>query len=101
MAVVGGCCGVRGAMSRSECVRAVAPAKALGRLEEPAQLQWHLARLRLCLAEGPLLVGLAVAGPELDQGAVGGGGAGHVETEPGLHADDGAVGIDRPLLIGL
>src|SRR5689334_17182056 len=52
-------------------------------------------------AQGPLLVGLAVAGPQLQLGAVGGGGAAGVETQPGLDAGDGAVGVEVPLLVGL
>src|SRR5581483_211641 len=53
------------------------------------------------LPEGPLLVGLAVAGPQLGQGAVGGAGAGDVQAQPGLDAGDGAVGVEVPLLVGL
>src|SRR3954471_1397160 len=48
----------------------------------------------------PLLVGAAVAGPDLDLGAVGGGAAGHVEAQPRLHAGDRAVAVDVPLLVG-
>src|SRR5215467_1248257 len=51
------------------------------------------------LPEGPLLVGLAVARPQFDQGAVGGARAGHVQAQAGLRAGDGAVGVDRPLLV--
>ena len=49
----------------------------------------------------PLLVGLAVAGPQDDLRAVGGGGAGGVQAQPGLHTGDRAVGVDVPLLVGL
>src|ERR1019366_3431930 len=52
------------------------------------------------LSEGPLLVALAVAGPQFDGGAVGGGRSGHVEAQAGLDAGDGAVGVDVPLLVG-
>src|ERR1035438_6088467 len=49
--------------------------------------------------EGPLLVGLAVAGPQLNQGAVARASPGHVQAQPGLHAGDGAVGVELPLLV--
>src|SRR4051794_29936232 len=52
-------------------------------------------------AEGPLLVVGAGAGGELEWGAVGGGGSGDVEAEPGLDAGDGSVGVERPLLVVL
>src|SRR4051794_41936330 len=48
----------------------------------------------------PLLVGAAVAGPDLDLGAVGGGGAGHVEAQPRLHTGDRAVAVEVPPLVG-
>src|SRR3954462_11767885 len=51
------------------------------------------------LGQAPLLVAAPVAGPQLDQSAVGGGGVGHVQAEPGLHAGDGAAGVDLPLLV--
>src|SRR5689334_16350366 len=56
--------------------------------------------LRVPSSEAPLLVVAVVAGPELGQGAVGGGAAGDVEAEAGLGAGDGAVGVDVPLLVG-
>ena len=59
-----------------------------------------LRRVGSVLSEGPLLVAAAVARPELDQGAVGGGGSGHVQAQARLDAGDGAVGVDVPLLIG-
>src|SRR3954471_10720726 len=49
----------------------------------------------------PLLVGSAVAGPEDDLCAVGGGGPGGIAAQPGLHSGDRAVGVDVPLLVGL
>lgn len=49
----------------------------------------------------PLLVGLTVAGPQDDPGAVGGAGRVGVEAQSGLRACDGAVGVDGPLLVGL
>src|SRR5947209_6261006 len=52
-------------------------------------------------SRGPLLVARAGAGGELDQGAVGGGGSGDVEAEPGLDPGDGAVRVRGPLLVGL
>src|SRR5579875_2987222 len=51
------------------------------------------------LLPGPLLVGAAVAGPDLDRSAVGGACPGHIETQTGLNADDGAVGVEVPLLV--
>src|SRR5439155_24165837 len=47
----------------------------------------------------PLLVAAAVAGPDLDRGAVGGRRTGHVEAESGLDAHDRAVGVEPPLLV--
>src|SRR3954468_8866544 len=47
----------------------------------------------------PLLVAAAVAGPQLQQGAVGRSGAGGVQAQTGLVAGDRAVGVDRPLLV--
>src|ERR1022692_624658 len=52
------------------------------------------------LTEGPLLVGLAVARPQLGQGAVGGARARDVQAQSGLDAGDGAVGVELPLLVG-
>src|SRR3954454_10664998 len=52
-------------------------------------------------AQGPLLVGAVEALPELDLGAVGGAERAGVQAEPGLHAGDGAVGVDVPLLVVL
>src|SRR4051794_2617785 len=52
------------------------------------------------LAYAPLLVGAAVAGPELEQRAVRGPVPAGVEAQPGLDAGDGAVGVDVPLLVG-
>src|SRR6185437_6550040 len=51
------------------------------------------------LRQLPLLVAAAVAGPQLDQRAVGGAGPGHVQAQPGLDTGDGAVGVDGPLLV--
>src|SRR5579875_2049011 len=51
------------------------------------------------LLPGPLLVGAAIAGPDLDRSAVGGACPGHIETQTGLNADDGAVGVEVPLLV--
>src|SRR5579872_1831887 len=48
----------------------------------------------------PLLVGAAVTGPQLHEGAVGGAGPGHIQAQPGLHAGDGAVGVESPPLVG-
>src|SRR3954453_20286905 len=53
------------------------------------------------LAERPLLVAAAVAGPQFDRRAVGGGSAGDVQAQPGLAARDRAVGVDGPLLVAL
>src|SRR6185437_7073963 len=52
-------------------------------------------------AQAPLLIGAAVATPELEPGPVGGAGAAGVQAQPRLGADDGAVGGDVPLLVGL
>jgi hypothetical protein len=46
-----------------------------------------------------LLVGLAVAGPDVGQSAVGGARTGHVEAQSRLDAGDGVVGVELPLLI--
>ncbi len=48
----------------------------------------------------PLLVTAGPAGVQLDLGAVGGGRADGVETQPGLDTGDRAVGVDVPLLVG-
>src|SRR3954471_24433789 len=55
-------------------------------------------RIFCSLAEGPLLVGLAVAGPQLHQGPVGGSAAGHTQAQPRLHARDRATRVPPPLL---
>src|SRR3954453_14382971 len=47
----------------------------------------------------PLLIAAAVAGPQLQQGAVGRSGAGGVQAQAGLGAGDRAVGVERPLLV--
>src|SRR5688572_8011391 len=48
----------------------------------------------------PALVGAAVAGPEDDGGAVGGGGAVDVKAQGGeADAADRAVAVERPLLV--
>jgi hypothetical protein len=52
------------------------------------------------LIASPLLIGTAVAGPDLDSSAVGGASAGDIETEAGLATNDGAIGVEGPLLIG-
>src|SRR5205085_54049 len=44
------------------------------------------------VTQAPLLVGTAVAGPQLDLRAVGRSGAAHVEAQPRLDTGDGAVG---------
>src|SRR5690606_41416506 len=51
-------------------------------------------------AELPALVGTAVAGPQDHRGAVGGGGALHVQAQARLEAGDGAVGVEFPALVG-
>src|SRR5437667_9874668 len=48
----------------------------------------------------PLLVAVAVAGPDLHCGTVGGASSSHVEAEAGLATDDAAIGVEGPLLIG-
>jgi hypothetical protein len=48
----------------------------------------------------PVLVAAAVAGPDLYCGAVGGASAGHIEAEARSRSDDGAVGVEGPLLVG-
>src|SRR5690242_8830767 len=52
-------------------------------------------------AGAPPLIGPAVAGPEDDLRAVGGGGGVRVHAQPGLHPGDGAGGVDGPLLVRL
>lgn len=52
------------------------------------------------LLPGPLLVAAAIAGPDLDGGAVGSASAGHIEAQTGLNSDDGAIGVQGPLLVG-
>src|SRR5688500_9776867 len=47
----------------------------------------------------PALVVAAVAGEDIDQGAVRGALADDIEAQAGLDADDGAVGVDAPLLV--
>jgi hypothetical protein len=47
----------------------------------------------------PLLVGLAVAGIDVYSRAAGGAGAQHVQAQPGLLADDRAVGFHGPFLV--
>src|SRR5687767_15014866 len=42
-----------------------------------------------------------MARPQMDHGAVGGAIAAGIQTQPRLHAGDGAIGVDVPLLIGL
>src|SRR5690606_5864581 len=49
---------------------------------------------------GPLLVVAAPAGVELQPRAVAGAATHRVEAQPGLHAHDGAVGPELPLLVG-
>src|SRR6266516_4269325 len=44
-------------------------------------------------SEGPPLVGPAVAGPQLHERAVGGGRAGDVQAQAGLHSGDGPVAV--------
>src|SRR3954454_3302858 len=56
-------------------------------------------RMFCSLAEGPLLVGLAVAGPQLHQGTVRGSTAGHIQAQPRLHARDRATRFPPPLLV--
>src|SRR5581483_7110966 len=41
-----------------------------------------------------------VAGPQFDEGAVGGGCPGDVQAQAGLDAGDRSVGVDVPLLVG-
>src|SRR6185312_3848135 len=53
---------------------------------------------RWCLRQGPVLVGAAVAGPQLDEGTVGGFGAGDVHAAAGDR--EGAVAVDGPVLRG-
>ncbi len=48
---------------------------------------------------GPLLVVAACAGPDLHRAAIGGASAGHIEAEAGLATDDGAIGVEVPLLV--
>src|SRR5579859_7920899 len=50
--------------------------------------------------QGPLLVGAAVAVPDLQLGTVGRGESGVVQAPPGLGADHAAVGARAPLLVG-
>src|SRR4051794_36611969 len=49
---------------------------------------------------GPSLVRGRGAGPQQHGGSVGGQVVVDVETQAGLDAPDGAVGVDRPLLVG-
>src|SRR5690242_7031203 len=65
--------------------------------ESTARRRWRVASV----AQAPLLVGAAVAGPEDDLRAVGRTGGVGVQAESGLHTGDGAVGVDVPLLVGL
>src|ERR1051326_8152421 len=51
--------------------------------------------------QGPLLVGLAVAGPENDLRTVRGTGPVGVHAQSRLDTGDGAVGVHVPLLVGL
>src|ERR1700742_872497 len=53
---------------------------------------------RWCLRRGPVLVGADVAGPQLDEGTVGGFGAGDVHAAAGDR--EGAVAVDGPVLRG-
>src|SRR3569833_2259479 len=56
-------------------------------------------RMSRSLSEGPLLVGLAVAGPQLHQRTVRGSAGGHVQAQPGLHPRDRATRVQPPLLV--
>jgi hypothetical protein len=51
------------------------------------------------LAPGPLLIATAVAGLDVHGGVVCGASAGHVEAETGPVPNDGAVGVEGPLLV--
>src|SRR4029078_11158585 len=50
-------------------------------------------------AQAPLLVSAAVAGPQDDLRAVGGGGAVGIDAQSRLDVRDGAVGVEVPLLV--